>query len=129
EGPLVGLHAGLMSTETEDAAAIACDLSFVERALVAGLHDLAPGWSAIVPEALGNIHPLCAISHRSVGQTAEDLLRRGGGSLRRVLAAPALRVRLIPEEDLRKWAPAPRRLMNVNRPDDYDCASALFIAL
>ena len=129
EGPLVGLHAGLMSTETEYAAAIACDLPFVERALLAGLIDLAPGWSAIVPEALGNIHPLCAIYHRSVGQTAEDLLRRGGGSLRRLLAEPALRVRLIPEEDLRKWDPALRSFMNVNTPEEYDRATAISCSL
>jgi len=129
EGPLVGLHAGLMSTETEYAAAIASDLPFVERALLAGLIDLAPGWSAIVPEALGNIHPLCAVYHRSVGQTAEDLLRRGGGSLRRLLAEPALRVRLIPEEDLRKWDPALRSFMNVNTPEEYDRAAALFRSL
>lgn len=126
EGPLVGLHAGLAATETEYAAAIACDLPFIEPALLAGLIDLSPGWSAVVPEALGNIHPLCAVYRRSVAQTAEDLLRRGGGSLRHLLAEPALRVRLVSEEDLREWDPALRSFTNVNTPEEYEKAIAMF---
>lgn len=124
EGPLVGLHAGLMATQTEYAAAVACDLPFVDPALLAGLITLAPGWGAVVPEALGNVHPLCAIYHRSVGQHAEDLLTRGGGSLRRLLAVPALRVRLVPEDDLRVWDPQLRSFMNVNTPEEYAEATA-----
>jgi len=38
-------------------------------------------------------------------------------------------VRLIPEEDLRKWDPALRSFMNVNTPDEYDRAAALFRSL
>lgn len=125
EGPLVGLHAGLAATETEYAAAIACDLPFVEPALLSALINLSPGWSAVVPEALGNIHPLCAVYHRSVGRAAEDLLRRGGGSLRQLLAEPGLRVRLIHEENLREWDPPLRSFMNINTPEDYERAVAL----
>ena len=129
EGPLVGLHAGLMGTQTEYAAVVACDLPFVDPALLAGLIDLAPGWSAIVPEALGNVHPLCAIYHRSVGQHAEDILTRGGGSLRRLLAVPALRVRFIPEDNLRAWDPQLRSFTNLNTPEDYAQATAAWRAL
>jgi len=129
EGPLVGLHAGLMATQTEYAAAVACDLPFVDPALLAGLITLAPGWSAVVPEALGNVHPLCAIYHRSVGQHAEDILTRGGGSLRRLLAVPALRVRFISEDDLRVWDPQLRSFTNLNTPDDYAQATAVWRGL
>ncbi len=129
EGPLVGLHAGLMATQTEYAAAVACDLPFVDPALLAGLITLAPGWSAVVPEALGNVHPLCAIYHRSVGQHAEDILTRGGGSLRRLLAVPALRVRFISEDDLRVWDPQLRSFTNLNTPEEYAQATAVWRGL
>jgi molybdopterin-guanine dinucleotide biosynthesis protein A len=129
EGPLVGLHAGLMATATEYAAAVACDLPLVEPALLAALIDRAPGWSAVVPEALGNVHPICAIYKRSVGQHAEALLRRGGGSLRQLLADPELRVRYLGEEELREWDPALRSFMNINTPDDYERAKRLTTAL
>jgi molybdopterin-guanine dinucleotide biosynthesis protein A len=128
EGPLVGLHAGLLAAETEYAAAVACDLPFVEPALLAGLIDCSPGWSAVVPEALGNVHPICAVYHRSVGQNAEAILRAGGGSLRRLLADPALRVRVLPEEELREWDPALRSFMNLNTPEDYEAARAMLLS-
>lgn len=126
EGPLVGLHAGLIATQTEYAAAVACDLPFVDPALLSGLISLAPGWSAVVPEALGNVHPLCALYHRNVGQHAEDLLARGGGSLRRLLAVPVLRVRFVPEDDLRVWDPHLRSFMNLNTPEEYAQATAVW---
>jgi molybdopterin-guanine dinucleotide biosynthesis protein A len=129
EGPLVGLHAGLTAVTTEYAAAVACDLPFVEPALLAGLIGLSPGWSAVVPEALGNVHPLCAIYHRSVAEHAENLLRRGGGSLRRLLAEPALRVRMISDDDLRAWDPSLRSFTNVNTPEEYDKATTALRAL
>jgi molybdopterin-guanine dinucleotide biosynthesis protein A len=124
EGPLVGLHAGLMATQTEYAAAVACDLPFVDPALLAGLITLAPGWSAVVPDALGNVHPLCAIYHRSVGQHAEAILTRGGGSLRRLLAVPALRVRFVRDDELRTWDPQLRSFTNLNTPEEYAEATA-----
>jgi len=128
EGPLVGLHAGLMATKTEYAAAVACDLPFVKPALLAGLIDCSPGWSAVVPEAAGNVHPLCAIYHRSVSQHAEALLQAGGGSLRRLLAEDALRVRILREEELREWDPALQSFMNLNTPEDYEAAKAMLRA-
>ena len=129
EGPLVGLHTGLMATQTDYAAAVACDLPFVDPTLLAGLIGLAPGWSAVVPEALGNVHPLCAIYHRSVGQHAENILTRGGGSLRRLLATPALRVRFVPEDDLRVWDLHLRSFTNVNTPEEYAHAMAVWRTL
>lgn len=125
EGPLVGLHAGLTAAQTDYVAAVACDLPFVEPALLAALIDCSPEWSAVVPEALGNVHPLCAVYHRSVGQNAEAILRSGGGSLRRLLADPALRVRALHEDELRAWDPSLRSFMNLNTPADYQAAVAM----
>jgi molybdopterin-guanine dinucleotide biosynthesis protein A len=129
EGPLVGLHAGLMAAKTEYAAAVACDLPLLEPELLGALIDRSPGWSAVVPEALGNLHPLCAVYHRSVGQHAEAILRSGGGSLRRLLADPALRVRFLQEDELREWDPALHTFMNLNTPADYQAATAMLRSL
>jgi len=114
------------STQTEYAVAVACDLPFVDPALLAGLISFAPGWSAVVPEALGNVHPLCAIYHRSVAQNAEDILMSGGGSLRRLLAVPALRVRSVSEDELRVWDPQLRSFTNLNTPEEYAQATAVW---
>lgn len=124
EGPLVGLYTGLSAIATEYAVAVACDLPFVEPAVLTGLIGLSSGWSAVVPEALGNVHPLCAVYHRSVAQQAEDLLRRGGGSLRRLLSQPTLRVRMVSEGELRAWDPTCHSFTNLNTPEEYEKALA-----
>ncbi len=124
-GPLGGLHSGLSATETPYAAVLACDLPFVEPALLAGLMARAPGWDVVVPHAFGRPQPLCAIYHRNVAQTAEAILRRGGGSLRQLLANPDLSVLYIPEEALRVWDPSLSSFINVNTPEEYERAKAI----
>lgn len=124
-GPLGGLYTGLAAAETPYAAAVACDLPFVEPGLLAGLIERAPGWDAVVPHVGGRAQPLCAIYHRGVGQAAEKILRRCGRSIHALLAAPDLRVLHVQEEELRAWDPTLRSFTNINTPEEYERAKAL----
>lgn len=124
-GPLGGLATGLDAVATPLAAAVACDLPFVERALLCGLAGLAPDYDAVVPEIAGRAQPLCAVYRRTAGQAAEAVLRRGDRSLHDLLALLDLRVCYVPEETLRKWDPALRSFDNINTPEDYERALAV----
>lgn len=125
-GPLAGLATGLEVVTTRYAAVIACDLPFVEPALLLGLAGLArAGWDAIVPSVSGRAQPLCAVYGRTVGHPAEAILRGGARSLHDLLAAPSLRVCQVPEWTLREWDPALRSFDNINTPEDYERAKLL----
>ncbi|ADJ15070.1 molybdenum cofactor guanylyltransferase [Halalkalicoccus jeotgali] len=49
EGPMAGIRTGLRDTESEYAFVAACDMPFVEPALVAHLFERAHGYDAAVP--------------------------------------------------------------------------------
>ncbi len=115
-GPLAGLEAGLRACPVPYAAVVACDLPFLQPALLRGLAQCAQGFQAAVPY-LARPHPLCAVYHRDAAGVAEELLRSGGGPLQRLL--DRLRVHYVPEETLRVWDPGLVSLFNVNTPADY----------
>lgn len=120
-GPLAGIEAGLRACPTPCAAVVACDLPFVQPALLTGLADLLEGVDAAVP-VTDRPHPLCAVYRRDAAQVAEAILRAGGGSVRQLLAR--IRVRYVPEEVLRGWDPDLLSFVNVNTPADYLAALA-----
>jgi molybdopterin-guanine dinucleotide biosynthesis protein A len=124
-GPLGGLATGLEFVVTPHAAVVACDLPFVEAALLAGLAGRAGSeWDAVVPTVGGSAQPLCAIYTRGAGQTAAALMQKGGRSLHELLATPKLRVCYVAEDTLRAWDPALRSFENINTPEDYERAKA-----
>ncbi|MCS7235980.1 MAG: molybdenum cofactor guanylyltransferase [Armatimonadota bacterium] len=120
-GPVAGIEAGLRACPTPCAAVVACDLPFVQPALLAGLADLMEGVDAAVP-LTDRPHPLCAVYRRDAAYAAEAVLEAGGGSVRHLLAR--IRVRYVPEEVLRPWDPDLLSFVNVNTPADYAAALA-----
>jgi hypothetical protein len=46
--------------------------------------------------------------------------------LRRLIAVPALRVRFISEDELRVWDPQLRSFTNLNTPEEYTQATAVW---
>lgn len=116
-GPLSGLHAGLLATETETAVCVACDLPLVRPALLRLLADLAAGYDAAVPVVGGRPQPVCAAYHRRVADAAAEILQGGGGAMRDLLSR--LRVRLVGAADLRRADPDLLSFLDVNTPADY----------
>ncbi|MDG0808277.1 molybdenum cofactor guanylyltransferase [Cohnella rhizosphaerae] len=117
-GPIAGICAGMRVSDLPLQLVVACDYplagSFVWRALADTLARY-PEADAVLPEAGGKLHPLCALyRQRTIGAWA-DAMASGN---RRVMAATQ-RMRLV------KWLPgdqAADRLMNMNTPDDYRLA-------
>lgn len=116
-GPLSGLHAGLLAAETELSVCVACDLPLVSPAVLGLLVERVAGVDAAVPVLGGQPQPVCAVYHRRVADVAAEILQGGGGAMRDLLAR--LRVRPVPEEDLRQVDPELQSFLDVNTPADY----------
>ncbi len=120
-GPLGGIITGLQETNEPNQFhyVLACDMPQVQFRLFSLLRGFATserGLQAVIPEAQGRIHPLCAVY---VG-SAEPILRQRFESGERAVhqALKYLRVLLVTEDQLKRVDPDLTSFINVNAPED-----------
>jgi len=122
-GPLGGIHAALYSSRSPHTFCIACDMPFVNPAVITHLIALAPGYDAVVPHSSAGYEPLHAVYSRSCLAPVEALLR--AQRLRVDELFPVIRVRLVDAAELRPLDSSGRLFVNVNTPDDLEAARRL----
>ncbi|MGB9094789.1 MAG: molybdenum cofactor guanylyltransferase [Gallionella sp.] len=123
-GPLAGLAAGLDRIATPWAFLVACDMPFIEPALIATLAGYRPGYQAVVPVVQGHRQTLAAFyAADCVGALRAHLARGGKNSLRALLEQ--LRVRYVDESELLQADPALRSFRDLDTPGDIDTARNL----
>lgn len=119
EGPLAGLEAGLDAASSTLVFAVAGDMPFVPRGLVAFLLDrlLSRSLLAVVPRHAGRVHPLCAAYDSSVLPNISLLLDSGTRAVWKLLDGLGEGVEYV-EEELGRFGDPGVLLMNVNSPED-----------
>jgi molybdopterin-guanine dinucleotide biosynthesis protein A len=116
-GPLAGLEAGLSVAAHPVALAVACDMPFLNEALLWHLLDSFSGCDAVVPIIGGVPQPLHAVYGRECLRTVRALLHLRARSMRELL--PRLRVKYVSERRCLELDGAGLSCFNVNWPDDY----------
>ena len=122
-GALSGIHAGLVAARRELAVVVACDMPFLNVALLRHLASLAPGHAAVVPRWQGEAETLHAVYSRNCIAAIEPILRRGGGRIVELFAHVA--VRYVEPEEIARFDPEGLSFFNVNSPQDWARAQAL----
>jgi molybdenum cofactor guanylyltransferase len=116
-GPLGGLHTALSEARGDALAVVACDMPFVSAPLLAHLLALTREADAVVPSTGRGYHPLCAAYTRAC---LESIARRlSKGELKMIGWLDEVRVRVVPEAELRVFGDPDALLANVNTPDDF----------
>lgn len=120
-GPLAGLVSGLGSITTPWAFVVACDMPFVEPAVVELMGKYREPHQAVVPIVNGHRQTLAAYYARSCLDTIHAHIAAGGkNSLRAVLEK--LRVRYVDEAELLKADPGLRSFFDLDTPQDIESA-------
>ena len=122
-GALSGIHAGLAAARHEFALVVACDMPFLNLALLQHMTSLAPGYDAVVPHWQGELEPLHAIYSRQCVTVVEPILRQGGGRIVEFYAA--VRVRYLEPEEITRFDPEGLSFFNINSPEDWGRAQEL----
>jgi len=122
-GALSGIHAGLAAARHEFALVVACDMPFLNLALLQHMTSLAPGYDAVVPHWQGELEPLHAIYSRQCVTVVEPILRQGGGRIVEFYAA--VRVRYLEPEEITHFDPEGLSFFNINSPEDWGRAQEL----
>ena len=120
-GPLTGIYSGLRQSRDEYSFVVACDMPYLNKALMAYMAGLAPGYDAVVP-ALGNLlEPLHAIYRRSLLPVMENQINQDDQRIRRMF--PTLRVRYVEQEEIDRFDPERKSFKNLNTPQEYEEAA------
>lgn len=122
-GPLAGLEAGLRAIANDAAVVVACDMPFLNPALLRHLAARLGTHAAVVPMVDGRYHALHAVYSQRCLSTAKDILLQGG-SMRDLLAAVDTRV--IPETEVRAIDPECLSCFNLNSPEELETARAIW---
>ena len=124
QGPVKALHLGLATARAETAFACACDLPMLDTGVALALCDLARGHDAAIARVDGRLQMLHAAYRKSCLAALDSMIANGNRRLREL--APMLDVRLVNEDELRRYDPQLLSFFNVNTPEDY--ARALRLA-
>ena len=127
-GALAGVHAALVWARergAEGVVAVACDMPFLEAALLRALMDERAGADAVIPESDGprGVEPLCAYYGVGCIPAIEEAAARGDG--RMIGFHGAVRVRRLPLETVCMLGEPALLFRNINSPVDHAAAERI----
>ncbi len=127
-GALHGLRTALASARHEHVLLVACDMPFLQRALLDYILSLAGEGDVVVPVPGGRHEPLLALYRREVCLSAVDRVLEAG-ERRMISFYPAVRVVEIDDARLDELDPDRMSFFNVNSPEDVLRAEGMLAAL
>lgn len=125
-GPVGGLLTALESAQTPWIFLAACDMPFIEQALVqriVGLALASRDVDAVAFRSPGGLEPLCAAYHRDLLPLVADALNGPRPSMRGLLSE--IRIREIPREEMTSLDPNSHSTFNTNTPEEWRRAEIL----
>jgi molybdopterin-guanine dinucleotide biosynthesis protein A len=120
-GPLAGLAAGLGRISTPWAFLVACDMPFIEPAMISMLAGYRSGYQAVVPVVQGHQQTLAAFYAADCLDVLRAHQARGGKKSVRALLEQ-LRVRYVDESKLLPVDPGLRSFRDIDTPQDIEAA-------
>ncbi|HEY5513525.1 MAG TPA: molybdenum cofactor guanylyltransferase [Geomonas sp.] len=116
-GALVGLHAGLHHSTTAHIFAVACDMPYLNSALIRRLASLRDRADVVIPQGDRGLEPLHALYGKGCLAAMEQALT---GDRRRIVSFfPAVRVCNLSREEVAELDPGFDSFKNINTPSDY----------
>jgi len=114
---LTGVHSGLLHASTPHAFVAACDTPFLKEALIRQLLDeLEPEIDVVIPETEDGHQPLCAIYSKRCVKPIERQLK--DEDLKILKFFSSVKVKRIPEEQLKSVDPHLVSFFNINTPEE-----------
>src|SRR4030095_9850800 len=130
KGALGGADSGVRAARCEQSVVVACDMPFLNAALLAWMAEQLPGYDGVMPQVdvnagAGHVsrHPLHAVYARSCVGTMREALEQDRLSIQGVL--DRLRLRLIRAEEIALFDPRGLSLMNANTPEEWAACQRL----
>jgi molybdopterin-guanine dinucleotide biosynthesis protein A len=124
QGPVGGIYYGLEAARGEFCFVTSCDVPFLNASLISHLLSQISDCDVVVPYWQERFQPLCAIYRRSVAPLLKEQLERG--ELRPIFLFDKVRTRKVEEEEIRRFDPDGVSFFNMNGPEEYQAAVAIW---
>ena len=122
-GPLGGIYTGLLFAQGKSVFVTACDMPFLQPAVVKHMVQLSRNNDVVVPQKREGLEPLHAIYSARCLPHIKKMLE--GGKFQVVSFFPAVKVCRLSQEELQKLDPHELSFFNINTPGDMDRAKEL----
>lgn len=121
KGPLGGLYTGLFYASSPFVFAVACDMPFINRAVINYLVNLSGSkWDVIVPVTSKGFEPLHAIySRKCLDKIRSQIIN---GELKISSLYERIRIKAISSAELSEIDPELQSCLNLNTPQEFDRA-------
>jgi molybdenum cofactor guanylyltransferase len=121
-GPLGGIHAALVNSDTELNLILGVDLPFLDSGLLNYVVSQAAESGAVVtvPFASGYYEPLCAVYRKEFSVIAEQALRAGKYKIDALF--PKVSLRVVDEKELAGAGCSLTAFRNLNTPEEWEQA-------
>jgi len=124
KGPLGGVCTGLVASDSLYNLVVACDMPFLNQALLRYMIGLADGFDLVVPRLGDNmIEPLHAVYSKNCLTTIKNLLEQG--KMRFTDLLTLVKVRYVEAEEINLFDPKHLSFFNINTEADLKTAQEL----
>ncbi len=123
KGPLGGIYTGLIASASLYNLVVACDMPFLNQALLRYMIQLSAGFDLVVLRLGSMVEPLHAIYSKDCLAPMEGLL--GQGNLKVTDLFPLVRVRYVEAEEIDRFDPEHLSFFNINTEADLEVAREL----
>lgn len=125
-GALAGLRTALRAARADTVLVVACDMPFLQPALLRYLLSRAGEADIVIPRRGGEFEPLHAVYQRTCLPALEAALARG--EARMISFFPDVRLLPVDPPQLAAYDPAGLSFFNINTPDDLSQAERQLLA-
>ncbi|MBI3808491.1 MAG: molybdenum cofactor guanylyltransferase [Nitrospirae bacterium] len=124
-GSLGGLYSGLMQATTPWVFVVACDMPFLNQAVIAQFTSRRANADIVMAKLDARLHPMHAIYGKHCLPVLEQMARTRQLKIQEMVSQLSLRVRYVTEADLHSIDPSGRSFYNVNTLADLEAARSL----
>ncbi len=123
KGPLGGIYTGLVMSDARHNIVVACDMPFLNQALLRHMVQLSADFDLVVPRWDGLVEPLHAVYSSGCLSAIESMLKQGTLSVTRLF--DLVRVRYVEAEEIDRFDPKHLSFFNINTEADLRRAREL----
>jgi molybdopterin-guanine dinucleotide biosynthesis protein A len=123
KGPLGGIYTGLVTSNSVYNLVVACDMPFLNQALLHYMIQVSANFDLVVPRWDGMVEPLHAIYSKGCQAPIEELLKQGTMNIAELVTM--VKVRYVESEEINRFDPEHLSFFNINTEDDLRRAREL----